>query len=307
MQLHPRYRFHPRKLRAAFTLVELLVVITIIGILIALLLPAVQAAREAARQVQCKNNLKQIALGFLGHEEVHKIYPTGGWGHQMLGDPDRGFDKRQPGGWEFNILPYVEQQALYDLGAGLTGAAQRAANKVRITTPLGLFNCPTRRNPLLFPHKYAGGPPYLCDSVTDTGVARGDYAANSGSDIQTGHFAPIYVSYATGDTTYAWPAFNKSRTGISFQRSEIPVSDVSDGTSNTYMVGEKYVQPDDYFTGLCGADDQSLFSGWNNDNHRCTNPGRPPNRIRPDSMTSIASAALTQTAFTWHLPTAPSV
>ena len=104
--------------RTGFTLVELLVVITIIGILIALLLPAVQAAREAARRMQCTNHLKQIGLAMLNHEQAHKQFPTGGWGWGWIGDPDRGFDHRQPGGWVYNILPYLEQDALYNLQKG---------------------------------------------------------------------------------------------------------------------------------------------------------------------------------------------
>ena len=103
--------------KSGFTLVELLVVITIIGILIALLLPAVQAAREAARRVQCSNNLKQLGLAMLQHEERNRFFPTGGWGWYWVGDPDRGFGKEQPGGWVFSVLPYMEQQPLHDLGS----------------------------------------------------------------------------------------------------------------------------------------------------------------------------------------------
>src|SRR5579863_4475370 len=103
-------------IRRGFTLVELLVVITIIGILIALLLPAVQAARESARRIQCENNLKQLSLGMLDFESENKRFPSGGWGYCWVGDPDRGLSPpNQPGGWQFQILPYIEQKNLFSL------------------------------------------------------------------------------------------------------------------------------------------------------------------------------------------------
>src|SRR5260221_3963571 len=96
-------RLNARSWRSAFTLVDLLVVIAIIEILIALLLPAVQAAREAARRSQCKNNLKQIGLAAQTHLSAQNFFPTGGWGWQSAGDPDRGYGINQCGGWEFSI------------------------------------------------------------------------------------------------------------------------------------------------------------------------------------------------------------
>ena len=91
-----------------FTLVELLVVIAIIGILIALLLPAVQAAREASRAASCRNHLKQMGLAALNVESAHGHFPSGGWGWEWAGDPDGGFGDRQPGGWYYNVLAYLE-------------------------------------------------------------------------------------------------------------------------------------------------------------------------------------------------------
>ena len=99
-----------------FYLVELLVVITIIGILIGLLLPAVQSAREAGRRTQCMNNIRNLALGFQQHLTDHGFYPSGGWGWFWMGDPDRPCNGEQPGSWSYNVLPYVEQSALHELG-----------------------------------------------------------------------------------------------------------------------------------------------------------------------------------------------
>ena len=101
-----------------FSLLELLVVIAIIGLLIQMLLPAVQSAREAARNLNCKNNLRQLAMAALNHESTHGHFPSGGWGRLWTGDPDRGIGAKQPGSWCYQLLPYVEQQDLYNWGAG---------------------------------------------------------------------------------------------------------------------------------------------------------------------------------------------
>ena len=108
--------FRKRK-NLGFTLVELLVVIAIIAMLVSLLLPAVHAAREAARNTHCKNNLKQVSLGFLNHESTHGHFAGDAWGWRWVGDPDRGAGKRQPGSWAYKVLDFIEESTVRNYGA----------------------------------------------------------------------------------------------------------------------------------------------------------------------------------------------
>jgi prepilin-type N-terminal cleavage/methylation domain-containing protein/prepilin-type processing-associated H-X9-DG protein len=260
-----------------FTLVELLVVITIIGILISLLLPAVQAAREAARRTVCQNNLKQLALACVSHGTAKGFYPSDGWGYAWVGDPDRGSGPDQPGSWGFNTLPYIEQQALHDIGAGLDFDAKKAAFVQREQTPVAVLNCPTRRRPGLVPSGYGSA---FINMTYPPALNRADYAINAG-DFQVGYCegngGPTDLNSAA---SYAWPDMSQV-TGISFQRSEVRAAHIFDGTSNTYLVGEKYVQPDYYDSGQDLGDNEGMYDGFANNNTRfCdTDPARARNLV----------------------------
>ena len=257
-------------LHRGFTLIELLVVLAIIAILIALLVPAVQQVREAANRIQCMNNLKQLGLACHTHHDTYRRLPGGGWGWNWVGDPDRGSGRNQPGGWVYHILPYVEQQALRNLGMGGTVAQKQAAARQLLSTPLALFNCPTRRNSSLYTDN--GTSFYVQDiahSVYLPSVARADYAANAGSQFSD-EFFPGPPSLAQGDNPYfPWPDASMC-TGLIFQRSEISLINVVRGTSNVYLLGERYVNPDHYYDGWDYSDNESMYVGYDNDLNRMT-------------------------------------
>ncbi|MEN6448953.1 MAG: DUF1559 domain-containing protein [Thermoguttaceae bacterium] len=267
--------------RRAFTLVELLVVITIIGILIALLLPAVQAAREAARQVQCRNNLKQLALAALNHEQSQGHLPAGGWGPAWAGDPDCGFDSRtQPGGFIFNCLPFMEQQALHDLGLN----NNRAGRARTAATPLSALNCPSRRPAVLYPFaNMSTVKPINYDIRADNNykVARADYAGNCGDNMLPVDWGTSPSSLSIGQvgrTTSSWTASywaglangDRSATGTVYLHSWLTMAQINDGASNTYLVGERCLNPDHYADGLSGCDDQEWDMGIDSDTVRWT-------------------------------------
>ena len=282
----------------AFTLVELLVVIAIIGILVSLLLPAIQAARESARRSQCVNNLKQIGLACLNHADVHKYFPTGGWGYDWTADANRGYGPDQPGSWIYNILDYVEEGTVRSLGKGLATSSPgfQTASITLHQTPIAVFNCPSRRSARIYPSPW--GPPgnqpiceqpWLAD-VARTGVPKSDYAANAGDSIefagdnfyrptsyatiQPDKWTPTNVCKKTGNPQQD-SNVNFCQTGIMYYRSTLKAAQITDGTSKTYLAGEKWLPAAAYdgFTdqnapGFTAGDNQSMYTGFEWDNER---------------------------------------
>ncbi len=267
-----------RKPTAGFTLIELLVVIAITGILIALLLPAVHAARESAHRTQCANNLKQMALACIQHEQAQGFFPTGGWNAFWVGDPDRGFTSRQPSGWHYNILPYLEQQALHDLGKG--GDPNNIGKTQTLGTPVAQFICPSRREIRTYPvisSFYNANP-----SLIPAGVGRSDYAANAGGNtFSLSEGPPSTLAQGDAMTQQQWVTLSPDvqlGTGVIYVRSQVAAKIIADGLSKTYLIGERYLDPDGYYTGVECDDDQGWDEGYDVDTFRWTinAPGYAP-------------------------------
>jgi prepilin-type N-terminal cleavage/methylation domain-containing protein len=220
--------------RGAFTLIELLVVIAIIVILLGLLLPAVQKVRESANRISCANNLKQIGLAFLAHAQSYGCFPTGGQGYGVARTLSGGSPtsySSQHWAWGYQILPYLEQDNLYN----------NPSDPVVASTPIKLYFCPSRRPPTAL----AGGT----WAVHDYPRAMTDYAGNAGTTNQGNDSAGVYGNGSDGLVIQLIP-------NAQFVR----LTDIPDGASNTLLVGEKRMNRR-YVRTECQADDNDGYVG----------------------------------------------
>ncbi|HVJ69205.1 MAG TPA: DUF1559 domain-containing protein [Caulifigura sp.] len=262
-------------LSRAFTLIELLVVIAIIAILIALLLPAVQQAREAARRSQCQNNLKQIGLAMHNYHDVY-----GGFAPGYISDwaTANGFTGTEycTWAWGASILPQLEQGALFnalEVGTVRTMAAVDSANAKQklpqLATPVSVFMCPSDDGP----------------AVPAAGVAQGLRRASDGA------WQPVAKSNYIGvNTTRRWhiggrmtgvdsntrnqwgagPGANFDPNGVFFRDRSIKIGDITDGSSNTLMVGERRYSFNSPATGLAVVCRAGIFIGQELSNEQLT-------------------------------------
>jgi prepilin-type N-terminal cleavage/methylation domain-containing protein/prepilin-type processing-associated H-X9-DG protein len=210
---------------AGFTLIELLVVIAIIAVLIALLLPAVQAARAAARRIQCVNNLKQLGLGMQNFHDAQGTLP---WGA-----------KNSPAqSWAFLVLPYLEQVAMSN-ALNMSNASTDFTNSTVTQTKLSLFQCPSDPN---------AGAMWLSTNLAKTpNRAKGNYVVNWGnSDYEqsmtaTSSFSPANLGPFGTVVAIRGPfRVNNTTTAIS----PFGIRDILDGTSNTMMASEVVIASD---------------------------------------------------------------
>jgi prepilin-type N-terminal cleavage/methylation domain-containing protein/prepilin-type processing-associated H-X9-DG protein len=258
--------------RSGFTLIELLVVIAIVAVLLGLFLPAVQKVREAANRICCQNHLKQIGLAALNHESTYGFFPGGGWGSLWIGEPDRVNGKVQPGGWIYQLLAFMDQGALRNQGAGLPRDQQLLLNSKLAGTPLALMNCPSRRSGAPLPHDTILTY-YNCGPADWYAVS--DYAACSGMGPRN-ELTNSPSTLAFGDNPGFWRRVGNLPalfTGVIYVHSQTGIADITHGLSNTYLAGEKYVVPDNYYNAWDEGDDECLYVGMDSCvSRRTTNP-----------------------------------
>ena len=253
----------PAQRRHGFTLVELLVVIAIIGILVALLLPAIQAAREAARRTQCTNNLKQLGLGFHNYESSYKGFPPRRWA-----DVNQGYT-----GWGTFILPFIEEQAIYDR-YNFKYDFYDPVNKDVVETKLPVFLCPTvnHENPIVITQ---------AASNTSTNTSKSTYSVNgwidylvpNGITVPTNGFGASFTTFPDSTNMHEAlqdSAYSTSPTNALYYcacRNPRKLKDITDGLSKTLLVNETAGWPQHYLeknldTVPAAVGNRGSWAGW---------------------------------------------
>jgi prepilin-type N-terminal cleavage/methylation domain-containing protein/prepilin-type processing-associated H-X9-DG protein len=266
--------------RQGVTLIELIVVVSVIAVLLALSLPAVQWSRESSRRMTCQNNLRQIAMAANNHLASQRHFPAGGWGYQWMGIAELGHGRKQPAGWCYNLLPYVEATAEFNLVGTIVQAEQDIQAVTRLASAyIEVFRCPSRTIRVV---------------PVDTGIlfyglhsidiaAPTDYAANGGTYL---YDTPPGPSRFAVSNQYQFPS-NTPLNGVSHYFSEVKSSDITDGLSNTFLAGEKWTS-----ISSSGPEyNQPLFSGDCLDIRRFTQFSPRPDAIELfDSPFSFGSS-----------------
>jgi prepilin-type N-terminal cleavage/methylation domain-containing protein len=242
--------------RHGFTLIELLVVIAIIGILIGLLLPAVQRVREAAAKTQCSNNLKQLALAVHNYHGIYGTFPE---------DTRYTYDPTAPNwSWLAHILPMIEQDNLYK-AANIGGSPPNAINQSlpQIATRVKTFLCPSdpfaTQGPVSYPSNYDMNDPVLGPLTYEVTCYRANMGANWGGGAPGGPFWwGTDPQWCVSDPANTDPATTYDGCGagngvIWGNRHAMNFNSITDGTSNTLMIGEAMVEKD-YMNAWCHMD-----------------------------------------------------
>lgn len=214
--------------KEGFTLVELLVVIAIIGILIGMLLPAVQAVREAARRIQCGNNMKQLSLAMLNYESAHQHLPPG----NLTAEGDFSSTRGQPGlNWQAIILPLIEQEPLFDTVNELTnnfsdpgGLHNSIVTTRTVISSLICPSCPMEDHNPIRPDTNNNDPTRDAAKCNYVGVWGIEVSGNSD-----------YRNLAADENVYDASTYS----GLLFLNSEVSIGEITDGTSNTFIVAER--------------------------------------------------------------------
>ncbi len=251
--------------RRGFTLIELLVVIAIIAVLIGLLLPAVQKVREAANRMSCSNNLKQLGLAVQNYHDTHNYFP-----------PSAIRDDWAT--WAVFVLPYIEQDAIYRMWDLRKRWPEQSSNPDPRPHNLKTFFCPSRRSAAAVGFSVNDISNAPASSLGAFPGGLGDYACNSGNDSTSNRpRGALMFTRAIGKTPSGKTItdnFDTSPIGTLIVQftPQTRIADITDGTTNTLLLGEKHVRP--------GSrdgknEDRSIFSGCNANNY-CRLAGTAP-------------------------------